>query len=153
MATFSSERLMESVKEIFYEELKLILPDTKITFNYKNQANDELDLEDPIIWVEINATKNIDRQVGYFDGHGGRTKRKRVKVSINVISMSDADSILKRDRIVQKIESEFGKTETIFRIAKKGLRRMDIRFMNSYRARENVQVARLETFSFVTIRE
>ena len=153
MATFSSERLMESVKEIFYEELKLILPDTKITFNYKNQANDELDLEDPVIWVEINATKNIDRQVGYFDGHGGRAKRKRIKVSINVISMSDADSILKRDRIVQKIESEFGKTETIFRIAKKGLRRIDIRFMNSYRARENVQVARLETFSFVTIRE
>lgn len=152
MAVFDSERYFESVKEVFNEYLKSLLPNTKITFNYPDVANDEIDLTHPVLWLEINNSKNVDKSIGYTNGHGGRTRRKRIKISLNVISTGDGNGILERDRIIQKLEMDLGKPSTIYDFASRGLRRIDARFMNSYRARENVHISRIEIFAFVTIR-
>ena len=151
MATFDSTRYIESMKEVIYEYLKSILPDTKITYAYPDFANDELELSKPEIAVEFNNSKNIDYSAGKNTGRGKRAKRKLIRFSFQVLSSGDGKGILERDRIVQLIEMEMGKPETIHWFAKRGMKELDIRFVNSYRARENVHVARLEMFVYITL--
>lgn len=151
MATFDSARYIESTKEIIFEYLKTLLPDTLIVFSYPDIANDEVELTKPMIAVEFNSSKNIDYGHGKVTGRGTRAKRKMLRYSFQIISSGDGKALLERDKIAQVIEMDMGKPETCYWFAKKGLTDLDIRFVNSYRARENIHVARLELFVYVTI--
>ena len=145
------EKYVESSKMIIKEFFQEYFPDLKVVFTIPDLANNELNLKEPVMVVEFNASRSIDRRSGRNNGKGQRAKRKQLRFSFQIVCAGDAHSLMKRDRLVQEIEYLGSKHEIVSEFAKSGLQNIDIRFMNSYRVRENVHLSRLEMHTMITI--
>ena len=145
------EKYVESSKMIIKEFFNKYFPDLKVAFVTPDMAGNELNLEEPVIVVEFNASRSIDRRSGRGNGKGQRVKRKQLRFSFQIVCSGDAQSLMKRDRLVQEIEYLGTKHEIVSEFAKSGLQNVDIRFMNSYRVRENIFLSRLELHTMITI--
>lgn len=148
---FDQTKYIETTKGIVKEYIRELFPDHDLPLGLPDLSNDELTLVKPVIYIEFNNSTNVDGNVGRANGRGGRLKRKLLRFSFYVLTTGENSAVLERDRIAQTIEYEFSKEVNIRRLAGQGLREPDLRFVNSYRVREGVHLARLELFAKISL--
>jgi len=148
---FDQSKYIETSKGIIKEFTKTLLPDYDYPAGLPDIGNDQFSLERPLIHIEFNNSSWIDSRSGRNNGRGKRVKRKLLRYSFQVITTGENSAVLERDRISQTIEYEFTRTVNHELLASKGLKDIDMRYMNSYRVREGVHLARLELFTTITM--
>ena len=148
---FDQSKYIESSKGIIKEYTRGLFPDYDLPLALPDLADDNLKLINPVIYIEYNSSTNIDSYTGRNNGRGGKLKRKLLRFSFQVLTTGENSAVLDRDRIAQKLEYEFSKTETSQLFASKGLKDIDLRYVNSYRVREGVHLARLEMFTQISL--
>jgi hypothetical protein len=150
MATFDQTKYIESTKAVIKEYTRSLFPDYDIPLALPDLGDDNLKLKKPVIFIEFNNSNNLDLDKGRNNGRGGRLKRKTIRYSFQVLTTGENSAILDRDRIAQKLEYEFSTVATSQYFAAKGMKDVDLRYMNSYRVREGVHLARLELFAQIS---
>ncbi|MEM5838877.1 hypothetical protein [Bacillus sp. LMB3902] len=148
---FDQEKYIESAKGIIKEFLKKMFPDYDLPLALPDLADDNLSLEKPVVYIEFNNSMNIDGKAGRATGRGGRLKRKSLRFSFQILTTGENSAVLERDRISQKLEYEFSREMNIHKLASVGLKDVDIRYINSYRVREGVHLARLELYTTINL--
>lgn len=143
---FDQTKYIESTKEVIKNFTKVLFPDCDIPLAIPDLGDDNLSLSKPVIFIEYDNSVNIDPFSGKNNGRGKRQKRKLLRFSFQIITTGGNLAVLQRDRIVQSLEYEFMKDSNVKLLASKGIKEPDVRYMNSYRVREQVHLARLELF-------
>jgi hypothetical protein len=148
---FDQTKYIESTKGIIKEYVRTLFPDYNLPLAIPDLSDDNLILIKPVIYIEYNGSMNTDRKAGRSNGKGIRVKRKILKFSFQIITTGENSAILDRDRIAQQLEYKFSRQEVIQQLASQGMKDIDLRYINSYRVREGVHLARLELFSEVKL--
>lgn len=148
---FDQTKYIETSKGIIKEYTKSLFPDYDLPLALPDLADDNLVLVKPVIYIEYNSSSNIDSYSGRNNGRGGKLKRKLLRFSFQILTTGENSAVLERDRIAQKLEYEFSTLETSKLFASKGLKDIDLRYVNSYRVREGIHLARLEMFTQISL--
>lgn len=151
-AFFDQELYIESTRAMIKEYLRGLFPDVSMPVALPDIGNDELFLEEPVVHIEYSRSFNTDPNSGKNNGRGQRVKRKRLTYNIQILTTGENSAVLARDRIAQKIETEFAKESTSQEFARNGMFKLECRHMNSYRVREGLHLCRLEVFSEIKIK-
>jgi hypothetical protein len=146
---FDQEKYIESVKGILMAYIRNLLPEHKVITAFPDVEGTSLDLSVPLVYVEFERESNVERRRGKWVGDDSYQRRVTVVYSIQVFTSGDGKGVLARDRTIQKLKVDIPRNERVF--AGQGLRKVDMRFMGSYRLRERIHLARMEFFTQVTM--
>ncbi|AGR46590.1 hypothetical protein vBBak6_038 [Bacillus phage v_B-Bak6] len=141
---YDQEKYVETTKGIVKEFIQQTIPEAKIILGELPNADDNLNIDKPNIYIEYERDLPIDRRYGYRTGRGGHKKRHRITYSFQIITQGDTYGVMDRDRIVQKIVAAVNKDKTSQEFAQRGLYKLEGKFVSSYRVRENLFLARVE---------
>lgn len=146
---FDQDRYIESSKGILKLWLISLFPDYEVNLGIPDISDDTINVYDPVLYLEYNDSINKDIMSGYNTGRGKRHKRKILRFSVRILTTGENKGILQRDKVAQKIESESLKENVLSEMANKGLTRLETKYVNSYRVRENLHLARIEIYTLV----
>jgi len=141
---YDQSKYVETTKGIVKEFVQKQIPEAKIILGELPNADDNLNIDRPNIYIEYERDLAIDDRYGYRNGRGGHKKRYRLTYSFQIITQGDTYGVMDRDRIVQKIVAAVNKKETSVEFAQRGLYKLGGKFVSSYRVRENLFLARVE---------
>lgn len=141
---YDQEKYVETTKGIVKEFVQNLIPEAKIILGELPNADDNLNIDKPNIYIEYERDLHIDDRAGYRTGRGNRKKRYRLTYSFQIITQGDTYGVMDRDRIVQKIVAAVNKEKTSQEFAQRGLYKLGGKFVSSYRVRENLFLARVE---------
>lgn len=147
---FDQEKYIESVKEIIITYIKSKFPECKVITAFPNVEGTDLNLTKPLIYVEFERESNIERRRGKWVSGNNYSRRLNIVYSLQIFTGGENTGVLARDRVIQKLKVDIPRNERVF--AGQGLKKVDIRFMGSYRLRERIHLARIELFGQVTIK-
>lgn len=137
------ETYIEDSNKVIKDAIRGWMPGIDLPIAIPNIGDDSLVLSKPTIFIEFNNSMNIDKRIGKRNGRGKNVKRKLLNYSILVITTGDNRSILERDRITQTIESNCASESISNEMARLGAYNIDCRFVNAYKVREGINLARL----------